>query len=642
MKTTHTSEPRSVRVQSLYQDPLQGTHHYVLRDSGTFSFRPPQPFLSIGNFDQIAPDKVPISNPKTYSCGNFLTSTKLEGWPSIAGLTDGLPRFGVDSLQHQPTNLKFFVGRQSRGYFQQSGHANKQLFRQMSHEGKDQFGQCEEDILQPKTLTLTKANGKAMQVNGEGAINKHRIMTSPIKQYQQASPIQHRESQNSNSDQSANEFELLSDGNEERGSRNIEKRDFQDIDEVDEDAAEKLSQEETLGRLFSDIRRECLSQLLNKKATAKKADVILGDEGFDIIEERELSGDELLEMSMRDKDSSIRVQSYLKEQTSDNLDRVAIIFWKHVETLILNKFGNYVIQYLIQIHEPSQDHIGKVTLSSFLMYAENEYGSRIMQKLCSVSAEYCKSALGVFQKYFDRLIKSITGSILLSKLISSSQNEQEYLFCIRILESNKEYLRKAYFNRMLSTLVSCCSDAILQEVVSLIRNHIWVLMNDKFGNYVLQIILERGQPLGASLVKTICFKNYSVIFTRKYPKFLLIKIVELELLGDFSNLMTKKILELDAASLFNLLSKRDSAMLLLLMFANVELALFKKAADRTVRILKSHNPVAHCKFLLILDQEFMGSLDKLHQSITTSQTDTNMSLSSQPSAINAQLRVRNY
>ena len=236
-------------------------------------------------------------------------------------------------------------------------------------------------------------------------------------------------------------------------------------------------------------------------------------------------------------------------------------------------------------------------MKNYAKFAENEYGSRIMQKLASINPGFCSLALGLFYKSFDHLIKNITGSILLSKLISCSQNENEYRFCISILENNKEYLRKAYFNRMLATLVSTCSQAMLSHAVYCMKTHVWVLMNDKFGNYVLQIVVERNEQEGSKLIKLACLKNFSLILTRKYPKFFLIKMVEMETTAEFCSRLMGSIIDMDDESLWGIISKKDSAMLMLLLISKQRPDLVEYCSDKLLKLLSTTNAgeLLHCK-----------------------------------------------
>lgn len=610
---TSQGKPRSTHAPDLYQEPSEGMHYFVRKDSTSYSFKPPTPFLSTGNFDQVIQAsrvKGPM-NPKTFSCGNFLTSTTKEDW--MSHLDFPMTRFQNYDLKHSPTNLKFCVGNEVPEHHKFTRNPVRGIPRRRSGEALE-FAEASdegEDYSHIITLSMAKPQHRSQPLEPPSIFrppseilqdSKHLPSTQKTPtpaHHGKSATRQVQPSGGSDSEASVNEFEMRSDEEPPSSSPPRKSTDLVSNEIKEEDEEEMpTGTPNSLGHLFSDLRNQCLNQLLNKKAS-KRQELSMVEDNLE-AEDADYTLEELVQLSLSDKDSSIKVQSYLKMQTPEDLEYVADFLCGQVDRLALNKFGNYVVQYLIQIHEPSREVVAKVTLDNFVTYAENEYGSRIMQKLCTLSPNYCHNALRLFSKSFDRLIRNITGSILLSKLISSSQEEKDYLFALRILDSNKDYMRKAYFNRMLSTLVSCCSDQTLQEVVSIIRNHIWVLMNDKFGNYVLQVILERGQATGTSLVQAACLKNHHIIMTRKYPKFLLIKIVELEdRSGDFSSQMIKKLVELDDATLYSILEKRDSAMLMLLILSRLPPCNLSRPSERLVKVLghQGHH-LPHCSLCL--------------------------------------------
>lgn len=330
---------------------------------------------------------------------------------------------------------------------------------------------------------------------------------------------------------------------------------------------------------FNDLTKKCRDILLNKKSSKKQDQSMLNEECGEIEEDsNDYSLNQIKLLSTESKESSIRVQGYLKARRSNakQLDAVAAYLCEQGDNILLDKFGNYVMQYLVEIHTPSKDKVSRSTLSDFTRYAENEYGSRIMQKLCSICSDYCKQALGKFKQHFSYLIKNITGSILLSKLISSSKSEQWYSWTIDILAKESELLKKAYFNRMLSTLVHHCSHQVLSAIIEMIKPQIWILMNDKFGNYVLQIILEKQHAEGTKHIKNTCLKNCSQILGRKYPKFLIIKLVEVDQAGDFAQNLAQKIVQSDDENVAGIMIKRDSASLLTLILARAVMSSLEK------------------------------------------------------------------
>ena len=74
------------------------------------------------------------------------------------------------------------------------------------------------------------------------------------------------------------------------------------------------------------------------------------------------------------------------------------------------------------------------------------------------------------------------------------------------------------------------------------------------------------------------------MLTRKYPKFLVIKIVEVDFDGAFSQEMLKLVLNGDDNLVAEILGKRDSAMLLMLLVSRHPMQAIVKIAGRLIAI----------------------------------------------------------
>ncbi len=593
----------------LYQEPAAGVHFFMMRKNRVpISFKSQSTFLSTGNFDQIIEEKK-APNPKNFiSCGNFVTSTKKEDW-DILKQDSKVLEFKSDSLKHSPRNVKYNLEGNA------SNVANKPSSRNQLSTGINPDNGYYSYTADPTPSSFSKlANMQDAAFHKAQACKSARRTSHAehdqlaLKTIQEAKhkkkKVAGKPAGDSDSDGSecVNEYELESEGESDdrlKTSPEPEKQLLQQLeqdlgldDSKEEGEEEELQEPEEppldpLVGLYEEIKAECLNQLLNKKVVKRPEEASMVIEDMPAGAE-DYSLEDLLEMTVQSKDSSMVVQSYLKNQSKSKLNAAAGYLMKHLDAIILNKFGNYVIQFLVEIHKPSLEYTAKLTLYNFVKYAENEYGSRIMQKLSTLSPHFCYNALRLFWKYFDHLIKNITGSILLSKLISAAPCEEDFGFVLSILDTNKDYLRKAYFNRMLSTLVSCCSEHMLDQVVAQIKNHIWVLMNDKFGNYVLQIIVERGHVYATSMIKTICLKNYNIILIRKYPKFLLIKITELDQTGKFCAEMIYNVVNMEAYLVLQIFEKRDSSMLFLLFLSKLPPTSLQKTADKLLKLLSKN------------------------------------------------------
>lgn len=341
-----------------------------------------------------------------------------------------------------------------------------------------------------------------------------------------------------------------------------------------------LRQAKRIEEKFFEMKSECLKILLNKrdetevieKKEQKYSSVNLAFNSIENFQRLAFSG----------KEASIQIQIYLKGLDEPNQRRMISSFRPICEQMISDRFANYVLQYLLEMDEEIARRVGLRILSDFFFFAQDEYGSRTMQKLASVSADYCCHLLSLYNMSFDLLISTITGSILLSKLVALAQKEEDLGFLISKIRDDREYLRSAGFNRALSVLVDRCSDQMLADLFDLLQAHIWTLVNDKFGNYVLQVIYERGRRpeavtrLASDLILAECLKNIGGLVTRKYPKFLLIRIIELDADGSFSDQAVRLLCSADLSLARSLFERKESKMILMLLLTRVSIPIFTK------------------------------------------------------------------
>jgi hypothetical protein len=506
-----------------------------------------------------------------------MTSTKEEDWDNLPD-EFRVSRFGQSAFKHTQNNIKYNISPEdSNPYARRSVPAGNSRVR-----SEEEI----QEVLEPLETAMHNFSKQAKPSCEEKPARSHFISKPVLTQSYAPRVNEHSQAnrspvQNVDDEEDSNLEDDLEDSDD--GERIIT-----DDDEALEEEEEDHQQAHMMNEVFDDIKEKCLDHLLNKKSGKRQDQLTIVNEER-ISQGERYSPKQLLNMSFESKEASIKVQAYMRLLGEEDLNHVAGYLCRSLNHLIMDKYGNYVVQFLVDLHKPSKDFVYNVCIENFVKYAENEYGSRIMQKMAAISPKFCATALKVFSKYFDRLIKNITGSILLSKLISCAQNCQEYRFAIEIMQANKEYLKKAYFNRMLATLVNVCPPTLLSEIVYTIRNHIWVLMNDKFGNYVLQIVVERGDREGTILIKNACLKNGGMILTKKYPKFLIIKIVEMEIDYEFCTDVMGSVSMLDMASIWQILSRRDSAMLTLLIMSKQRPEHIPDMADLLLRTMKAFN-----------------------------------------------------
>ncbi len=282
----------------------------------------------------------------------------------------------------------------------------------------------------------------------------------------------------------------------------------------------------------------------------------------------QISSDRILELSFKDKQSSIEVQQFIDSCDDTSLQVVSDLLLCHMDRLLQDPYGSYVGQHLMKCHKPTLERITNHISQNLLQMATNEYSSRVIQSIFDIKQEFCMRLLPTLIQMFDQLINSFSGSILLTKLVIVVHDQSVYMIFIKILEQNKEYLRKAYFNRMLSTLVSCCSE------------------------HMLQTYYRRSHVRGIQLIEESAADNYEEFLTRRYPKIMLINLMSENRAERIVESICRSLTSADTSVLAPVLQKRESFSLLLLMASSTSVESISSICSRILISIEEQNKTA--------------------------------------------------
>jgi hypothetical protein len=331
---------------------------------------------------------------------------------------------------------------------------------------------------------------------------------------------------------------------------------------------------DSLRGLRESLESTCLQFALKKLGKAKdpeEGSCERGSSGPIDAEQKQIESKytarQVLAMCLQDKQGSIQVQRYLKQIDPQEQAKLILQLAPSLDRLLTDRFGSYVVQYLVSVDCFLFAKVKSVVLRSFIKCTTNEFSSRIMQRMFQLDRDFSVRCFELMKVEFKQLINNFSGSILLAKLVAILDDGFYHGQVTQILEQNKEYLRKAYFNRMLSTLVSCCSDQILDQVVQHIKSHVWILMNDKFGYCILQTIFQRNHEGGIALIRQACAKHINTLLIRRYPKLLLINLIHEGRARALPHYLLQAFAAAGCPSVQTIIERRESASLFLLMLA---------------------------------------------------------------------------
>ncbi|KAI0054094.1 ARM repeat-containing protein [Auriscalpium vulgare] len=203
-----------------------------------------------------------------------------------------------------------------------------------------------------------------------------------------------------------------------------------------------------------------------------------------------------------DQHGSRFIQQKLEIATSDDQQ---VVFDEIVPgsalQLIQDVFGNYVIQKLFEHGTQAQrSRLAAVMETHVLALSTQMYGCRVVQK----AVEYIlpdEQAMLVkeLEPHVLRCVKDANGNHVVQKLIERVSPER-LSFVEAFRGSVKELSTHPYGCRVLQRCFEHLTEAQTRPLLDELHKYITNLMQDQFGNYVVQFVLEYGQPQDRKLV----------------------------------------------------------------------------------------------------------------------------------------------
>lgn len=128
---------------------------------------------------------------------------------------------------------------------------------------------------------------------------------------------------------------------------------------------------------------------------------------------------------------------------------------------------------------------------------------------------------------FEDFLKSLSSVIFVTKLITESNDESKFKFIEKIIEKDQTLIQdENNFVRILVSYFSILSDESIKNVFKHLKKHIWNLLNDKFGNYILQKVIERNIKPYKTIIENLCLKHLLKLIQKKHPRYIIFKLIE--------------------------------------------------------------------------------------------------------------------
>jgi hypothetical protein len=223
--------------------------------------------------------------------------------------------------------------------------------------------------------------------------------------------------------------------------------------------------------------------------------------------------------------SSKAILKILPELPCENLAKLKQLLQSDLMNSILQENTCYLVRYFIKEDINLSRRCNMMVFLRLEEMMNQQHTCRLVYTLCSTSASFREDLAVRFKKDFVKFIETLPGAILISHLVLSTPDLEQVKFIFEELIHNPEIVKSKYFGRAFATYMGRCSEENLTKIAGLLSKHISFLLQNNYGNYLLQIFFERKNKPGMELCRKALKKAHKKIFLRKYSRFVLLKAI---------------------------------------------------------------------------------------------------------------------
>ncbi len=209
--------------------------------------------------------------------------------------------------------------------------------------------------------------------------------------------------------------------------------------------------------------------------------------------------------------------------TNSELESLTGIVTKDLPMYIQNQNFCYVVKYLAKVSEQVKNATVIYAINNLENLLKEIHTSRLLFSLCDHSELFRKNLLQASKMQLATMLSSLQGAILLSLLMGKTEKISEFNFILDAIYKDGSVVRLKCFGRAFSYYMLKCSKEALDRIATILKRHIIYLLNDSYGNYLLQIFYDRECSLGIELCQEALKSLPKKALMRKYCRYVLYK-----------------------------------------------------------------------------------------------------------------------
>lgn len=278
---------------------------------------------------------------------------------------------------------------------------------------------------------------------------------------------------------------------------------------------------------------------------------------------------ETLEEAKSSSSLSKALVKVMQSKKDDELAPIVKIINSNLQGYIENENTCYVVKFILKRNETTMKKTHNLVGNKLEEMLFTVHTCRLVYTMCNHSQRFRDLLLLTFKSKLLKLLGTVSGAILLSLLISNTPDITNFDFMLQELRKNPEVIKTPYFSRAFATYMTKCSMETLREISKLLTKHFSFLLQDNYGNYLLQIFYERDCQAGIDCCNQILKKMSRRAFLRKYCRYVLFRALE----HRAGSNLARELLEIateEPTSIESVLFKKFSQELLLFTLSKVD------------------------------------------------------------------------
>lgn len=286
---------------------------------------------------------------------------------------------------------------------------------------------------------------------------------------------------------------------------------------------------------------------------------------------QEMAGKSPLELLTEAKSSSDFSKALVKtiqSKSEEEISEFSKIVNSDIQGFVYNENTCYLVKCLIKMDDSTMKKAYNFVVNKLDELLTSVHTCRLIYTMCNHSERFRELLLLAFKTRMMKLLNTLSGAILLSLLICNYQDLTKFDFIMDELYKNPDIIKTPFFSRAFATYMSKCPMETLDQISTMLSKNLPFLLQDNYGNFLLQIFYDRDSTLGVEMCNQALTRMYKKVFVRRYSRYVLLKALQHKNGGDLAQDLLSLVIK-DHFALENILFKKFSQELLMFALAKV-------------------------------------------------------------------------